>query len=99
MFASQMLPEIILRECPDRRRQERFVHRQSVTVDGRSVIGRDISATGIGVVMPTAVATGDLVQVTVTDAAQGGQVTTPARVARVQMLPGRVVVGLQFVRQ
>ena len=99
MFASQMLPELILRESPDRRRQERFIHRESVQIDGRPVIGRDISASGIGVVLRTPVATGDLVYVTVTDPAHGGPLTSPARVARVQRMNERVVVGLQFVNQ
>ena len=64
MFASPMLPELVLRECPDRRRQERFIHREAVHVDGCPVAGRDISASGIGVVMRAPVRTGDLVHVT-----------------------------------
>ena len=99
MFASSMLPELILRECPDRRRQERFIHRESVQVDGRPVIGRDISASGIGILMRTPPSMGALVSVTVSDQAHGGQITAPARVARVQPIAGRVIVGLQFVNQ
>lgn len=99
MFASPMLPELVLRECPDRRRQERFVHREAVQVDGRSVTGRDISACGIGVVMQAPVRTGDLVNVTFEQDSQSGRLTTAARVARVQPVADRVVVGLQFVNQ
>ena len=99
MFASQMMPEMILRECPDRRRQERFIHREPVHVDGRAVIGRDISATGIAVLMRSPLAVGDVVSVTLNDPSHEGPQTTPARVARVERSAERVVVGLQFVRQ
>lgn len=99
MFASPMLPELVLRECPDRRRQERFIHREAVRVDGRPVSGRDISASGIGVVMRTPVRAGELVDVTFENDSQSGRLTTRARVARVQPVADRVVVGLQFVNQ
>ena len=99
MFVSPMLPEFVLRECPDRRRQERFIHREQVHVDGRPVIGRDISASGLGVVMRTAVRTGELVHVTFENDSETGRSTTVARVARVQPVADRVVVGLQFVNQ
>lgn len=99
MFASPMLPELVLRECPDRRRQERFIHRETVQVDGRPVIGRDISAAGIGVIMRAPVKTGELVHVTFENDSQSGPSTVVARVARVQATADRVVVGLQFVNQ
>ena len=99
MFASPMLPELILRECPDRRRQERFIHRKSVQIDGRPVIARDISASGIGVLMRTAVRTGELVHINLENDCQSGPSATVARVARVQPVADRVVVGLQFVNQ
>ena len=99
MFASPMLPELVLRECPDRRRQERFIHRTSVQVDGRPVIARDISASGIGVVMRTTVRTGELVHITLENDGQSGPSTNVARVARVQPVADRMVVGLQFVNQ
>lgn len=99
MFVSPMLPEFVLRECPDRRRQERFVHREPVQIDGRPVIGRDISASGIGVMMRTPVETGDLVRVTFENDSPRSRSTTMARVARVQSIADRVVVGLQFVNQ
>ena len=99
MFVSPMLPEFVLRECPDRRRQERFSHREAVQVDGRPVIGRDISASGIGVVMRTPVKAGELVRVTFETDSASGRATTVARVARVHSVADRVVVGLQFVNQ
>lgn len=99
MFASPMLPELVLRECPDRRRQERFVHREAVHVDGRPAIGRDISASGIGVLMRAPVRMGDVVQVTFENDSPSGRATTVARVARVQRLADRMAVGLQFVNQ
>jgi hypothetical protein len=99
MFASPMLPEFVLRECPDRRRQERFIHRESVHVDGRPVTGRDISASGIGVVMCAPVKPGDVVHVTFENDGPSGRSTTVARVARVQPVADRMVVGLQFVNQ
>jgi hypothetical protein len=99
MFASPLLPELVLRECPDRRRKERFVHREAVHVDGCPVAGRDISASGIGVVMRAPVRTGDLVHVTFENDSPSGRATTVARVARVQPVAGRMVVGLQFVNQ
>lgn len=99
MFASPLLPELVLRECPDRRRQERFIHRESVQVDGRPVTGRDISASGIGVVMRAPVRPGELVNVTFENDSQSGRLTTVARVARVQAVADRMIVGLQFVNQ
>lgn len=99
MFASPMLPELVLRECPDRRRHERFVHREAVNVDGRPVVGRDISASGIGVLMRAPVKTGDLVEVTFESDSQTGRLTTVARVARVRPVADRMAVGLQFVNQ
>jgi hypothetical protein len=99
MFVSPMLPEFVLRECPDRRRQERFIHRETVHVDGHPVTGRDVSASGMGVVMRTAVRTGELVHVTFENDSQTGRSTTVARVARVQHVAGRVIVGLHFVNQ
>ena len=99
MFASPLLPELVLRECPDRRRHERFIHREAVHVDGRPVVGRDISASGIGVLMQAPVETGDLVHVTFENDSQTGRSTTVARVARVRPVAERMVVGLQFVNQ
>jgi hypothetical protein len=99
MFASPMLPELVLRECPDRRRQERFIHREAVHVDGRPVVARDISASGLGVVMRAPVRAGDVVQVAFDNDSPSGRATTVARVARVQAVADRTVVGLQFVNQ
>jgi hypothetical protein len=98
MFVSQATPELILRECPDRRREERYRHRQPVQVNGRPVHGRDISATGIAVVMRAPISVGDLVHVT-TNGFGHGTSTTAARVARIAPSADRVIVGLQFLQQ
>jgi hypothetical protein len=99
MMVSQMMPELILRECPDRRREERFIHRQPAEVDGRPVAVRDISAAGIAVVMRTPVSVGDLVHVNTNTSGRGLGAATPARVARVEPGADRIVVGLQFIQQ
>ena len=96
MYASEMIPDLILRECPDRRARRRIVHREAVQVDGRLVMARDISANGVSVIMRTPVAVGDHVHVTLSDAT-GSQVATAARVVRVERFARRSVAGLAFV--
>ena len=86
----------VLKECPDRRRSERFVHREPVLIDGRSVIGCDLSATGICVVMRPPVPTGTVVRVTLAGhhaPVRAG--TSLARVVRVDA--GLSIVGLEFI--
>ncbi|MBA2303759.1 MAG: PilZ domain-containing protein [Acidobacteria bacterium] len=99
MFVQHAMNTPILRECPDRRRGERFVHRESVQVNGRPVIGCDISARGVSVLMRPPVVVGAIVRVTL-----GGDTgpvwpgTTSARVARVDPRADRCIVGLEFIR-
>jgi hypothetical protein len=99
MFASQVIPELILMECPDRRRRERLVHREPVQIDGRLVVGRDISATGLSVIMRPTVRVGDSVHVALfRPVGRPGAAARPARVVRVDPCFGRFVVGLEFIR-
>lgn len=99
MFASSVIPDLVLTECPDRRARERLAHREPVQINGRPVIGCDISAKGIAVVMRSTVSVGDVVQVSLFRP-QGriGGITRPARVARVEARADRFLVGLEFVR-
>ena len=86
----------ILKECPDRRRSERFVHREPVLVDGRSVLGCDLSATGICVVMQPPLPTGTVVRVTLAGHTLPVPVgTSMARVVRVDAALS--MVGLEFI--
>ena len=99
MFASPVIPELLLRECPDRRARERLVLRQPVQIDGRLVIGRDISDSGLSVVMGPTVSVGEIVHVSLSRPhGRPGGASRVARVARVDAGLGRVVVGLEFIR-
>ena len=99
MFVQHASKGPILRECPDRRRGERFVHVEPVQIDGRPVIGCDISGRGIAVLMRRPVTVGSVVRVTISsDTAPNGLFTTNARVARVAGRVDRLVVGLEFVQ-
>jgi hypothetical protein len=98
MFVQHADARILLRACPDRRCGERLVYRDRVHIDGRPAIGCDISPRGLSVLMAPGVAVGDLVRVTL--AGKPGheqEVTSPARVARVDRRAERTVVGLEFV--
>ena len=64
MYASEMIPELVPIECPDRRSRCRMEHREAVQIDGRLVMGRDISSTGLSVIMREPLAVGDQVRVT-----------------------------------
>jgi hypothetical protein len=95
MFVQQGLTAgLILRECPDRRTRQRFAHRKPVEVNGRRAVGRDISPTGLSVVMSPGVSVGDVVRV----ALSGSEAPATARVKRVEPQAGRYIVGLEFVR-
>jgi hypothetical protein len=78
-----------------------MVHRDPVHVDGHAAVGCDISSKGLCVIMTPMtprVTVGEIVRVTL--AGQPGrvaEVTSPARVARVDRRADRFVVGLQFV--
>lgn len=98
MFVQHADARILLRACPDRRGGERLVYRDRVKIDGRLALGCDISSRGLSVVMASPVAVGDVVRVTL--AGKPGhqrEVTSPARVARVDRRSDCTVVGLEFV--
>ena len=98
MFVQHADSRILLRACPDRRLGERLVYHDRVHIDGRPAIGCDISSRGLSVLMAPSLAVGDLVRVTL--AGKPGhkqEVTSPARVARVDRQSDGVVVGLEFV--
>ena len=97
MLVQQPVPGLFLRERPDRRSRERFEHRRPVQINGRYALARDISPRGIAVVMAPALAVGDVVRVTLPRTAARTEVTTLARVARVEPLPGRSILGLEFM--
>jgi hypothetical protein len=94
MFPSPAIPELILTECPDRRARARLAHRELVQIDGRPVIGRDISAKGLSVIMAPTVSIGEVVHVSLS-LTQG---LWAARVARVDGGSDPSIVGLEFLR-
>jgi hypothetical protein len=99
MFPSQVTPTLILRARPDRRADDRYVHTQSVQINGIPAIGCDVSSKGIAVITGTPVAIGDVVRVTVADPLEDlGPRTSSARVARIDRRADRTLVGLEFIR-
>jgi hypothetical protein len=99
MFVQQPVPGLFLRERPDRRARERFEHRHPVQINGRYALARDISPKGLSVVMAPALVVGDVVRVTLPEyPGERGEVTTPARVARIEPQAGRCILGLEFVQ-
>jgi len=98
MFVQHADARILLRECPDRRSGERLVHQDPVHIDGRPAIGCDISARGLSVIMTPPVVVGDIVRVTLAGKpGRVAEVTSPARVTRVERRSDRCIVGLEFV--
>ncbi len=85
--------EAILTERPDRR-APRTPYPALVLIDGRAVAGRDISSSGLSVVLKPALAPGDVVRVTLAGAA-GCSEEVSARVLRVEAGPEGFVVALQ----
>ena len=98
MYASEMIPELVLIECPDRRTRRRMEHREAVQIDGRLVMGRDISSTGLSVIMREPLAVGDQVRVTLAGTAGDSEVVTDARVVHVEKHARRAIAGLQFIQ-
>jgi|SRR5687767_4172982 len=97
MYATQTIPELILVACPDRRSRRRIEHREPVEVDGRLVMSRDISSSGVSVVMQAPLSVGSTVCVTLAGAVGHGEVVTRARVVHVKKRAGRTVAGLEFI--
>ena len=98
MYASEMIPELVLIECPDRRSRGRMEHREAVQVDGRLVMSRDISSTGLSVIMREPLAVGAEVRVTLAGAPGNSEVVTAARVVHVEKHARRTIAGLQFIQ-
>lgn len=98
MSTPELISELILRECPDRRARRWIAHCEVVQIDGQLVMARDISSNGLSVVMRSPAAVGDQVSVTLMRGARGGAPTvTRARVVRVERHSRRAVAGLEFV--
>ncbi len=98
MFASQIIPELVLIECPDRRSRRRVEHREAVQIDGRLVMSCDISSSGLSVVMRDPLAVGDQVRVTLAGMSGKTDAVTNARVVHVEKQPRRAIAGLQFIQ-
>lgn len=98
MFASQIIPELVLIECPDRRSRRRLEHREAVQIDGRLVMSRDISSSGLSVVMRDPLAVGDQVRVTLAGSSGGPEVISTARVVHVEKHARRAIAGLEFIQ-
>ena len=94
MYASQTIQDLVLIECPDRRSRRRVEHREAVQIDGRLVMSRDISSTGLSVVLRDPLAVGDHVSVTLA----GTEVVTTARVVHIEKDARRAIAGLQFLQ-
>ena len=96
MFASELIPELILIKCPDRRARRRVDYLEAVQIDGRLAMGRDLSSTGLSIVTDEPVSVGDQVHITL---GQPGTVSArPARVVRVERHGHRAIAGLTFSR-
>ncbi len=98
MFASQIIPELVLIECPDRRSRRRVEHREAVQIDGRLVMSCDISSSGLSVVMRDPLAVGDQVRVTLARTTGSTDVVTTARVVHVEKHARRAIAGLEFIQ-
>ena len=73
-------------------------HREAVQIDGRLVMGRDISSSGLSVIMREPLAVGDEVRVTLAGTAGDSEVVTAARVVHVEKHARRAIAGLQFIQ-
>ena len=96
MFATNAARPVLV-ERRDRR-APRSSYSALVLVDGRPVAGRDISSTGMSILLKPTLEPGDVVRVTLAGAAGGpDEVVTTARVSRVEARPEGFIVGLQFI--
>ena len=97
MYVSPAFSLPVLYERDDRRRRQRFAYPAVVHLDGRPVPGRDISAKGVSVFL-AAPAVGDVVRVTLAGATAGDkEISSSARVVRVDRTEEGFVVGLEFI--
>lgn len=96
MFAPHVARPVLV-ERKDRR-APRFEYREIALIDGRPVDGRDISSSGLSILLASALEPGDIVRVTLAGAAgSAGEVGTAARVSRIEARPEGFIVGLQFI--
>jgi hypothetical protein len=80
------------------RRATRAAYLSTVLLDGVPAPARDISSTGLSVFLRQSVAPGHRVRVTLAGTpGQTDEISTTARVSRVQDRSGGFIVGLQFI--
>ena len=97
MFVSPAFSVPVFYEREDRRNRPRYPYRAVVQIDGRTAAGRDINAKGLSVVL-TIPAVGDMVRVTLAGArGDANEISSPARVVRVDPGPDGIVVALEFI--
>ena len=97
MFVSPAFSAPVFYERPDRRKRPRFPYSAVVHIDGRPVPGRDISENGVSVFI-AAPAVGDVVRVNLSTPLEApGDVSSMARVVRVDRADEGFVVGLEFI--
>ncbi|HJR60715.1 MAG TPA: PilZ domain-containing protein [Vicinamibacterales bacterium] len=97
MFVSPAFSVPVFYEREDRRNRPRYPYRAVVQIDGRTAAGRDISSKGLSIVLAVP-AVGDIVRVTLAGArGDAKEMSSPARVVRVEPGPDGVVVGLEFI--
>ena len=98
MFATHVARPVLV-ECRDRR-APRSSYPALVLVDGRPVAGRDISSSGLSILLKPTLAPGDIVRVTLAGPAGGAnEVGTTARVSRIEARPEGFIVGLEFIEE
>lgn len=96
MFATPVARPVLV-ECKDRR-APRTPYAALVLVDGQPMAGREISSTGLSILLKPTLEPGDIVRVTLADAAgSSDEVGTAARVSRIEASPEGFIVGLQFI--
>lgn len=97
MFVSPAFSVPVFQEPSERRDRRRFAYPAVVHIDGRPVPGRDISSRGLSVFV-AAPAIGDVVRVTLAGATAGAdEISSSARVVRVDRADEGFVVGLEFI--
>ena len=97
MYVSPAFATPVFREPRDRRKGQRFAYPAIVRINDRPTPGRDISPKGLSVLL-AAPAVGDIVRVTLAPASPNAEeISSPARVVRVELQKEGYVVGLEFI--
>ncbi len=97
MFVSPAFSGSLFPQRADRRNGQRFAYPATVKIDGRPAPGRDISPTGLSVLL-RAPAVGDIVRVTLAaERSDAEEISSSARVVRVDREREGFVVGLEFI--